>query len=79
VRFTLDLDLPDALCVELETEAKRCGMTTPKWAAEQIEAEIASRRLPYVDLGRNGGRPGPRMLRSHEETEMVLIEHRILS
>ena len=78
MRLTLDLDLPDALGVELETEAKRCGMTAPRWAAEQIEAEIASRRLPHVDVARYGGRPGQCKSRAHEETEMVLTEHRIL-
>jgi hypothetical protein len=69
VRLILDLGLPDALGVELETEAKRCGMSAPKWAAELIEAEVAVRRLPYVDAGRNGARM--------YEAESEIRKHRI--
>jgi hypothetical protein len=70
----LNIDLPDALRVELESTAKRCGIAPAMWAAQTLEAELASQRLPNVEMGRYGARPG----RVHEETEMVLTEHRIL-
>jgi hypothetical protein len=71
VRLILDLDLPDALGVELETAAKRCGIAPPMWAAQTIESELASQRLPKVAPGRYGAR----MIC---EGESVLTEHKIL-
>ena len=73
MRLTLDLDLPDALGVELETEAKRRGMTAQQWAEEIVEVNLASMRLPNVDVGRYGAR-----MYAEKETELVLTEHRIL-
>jgi hypothetical protein len=74
VRLTLDLELPDALSNDLHAEAKRRGMTAQQWAAEQLEVNLASTRLPYVDVGRYGAR-----MHAEKETEpLALIEHRIL-
>ena len=70
MRVVLDIELPDALGVELESAAKRCGIAPPMWAAQTIESELASQRLPHV----GAGRCGPRVY----ESESASVEHRIL-
>ena len=76
MRLILDLDLPDALGVELEHAAKRSGLAPEMWAGEQIESVLASQRLSHVPVGRYGGRHG--QCARETETEVVLTEHRIL-
>jgi hypothetical protein len=79
VRLTLDLDLPDALGVELETEAKRRGMTAQQWAEEIVEVNLASTRLPHVNLGRGTAQMcGTRSTGHEDETPLMLCEHRLL-
>lgn len=53
------ISLPDALFRELETasaQVREHGFGPAEWAAEIIEAEMASRRLPGVRLGTHGPR-----------------------
>ena len=79
MRLTLTLDFPDALSEDLHAEAKRRGMTAQQWAAEQIEAEIASRRLPHVNVGRGTAQMcGTRSTEDETERVLSLCEHRIL-
>jgi hypothetical protein len=56
VRVTLDLDLPDALQDELQLAAKTSGIPAHTWAAQALEAELASRRLPRVAEAPHGPR-----------------------
>jgi hypothetical protein len=56
MRVTLDLELPEALQDELQTAAKECGISGAAWAAQAIESELASRRLPRVTVGPYGAR-----------------------
>lgn len=70
MRITFDLELPDALAVELERAAKRCGLRPETWAGLTIEAELASQRLPKVPAGRCGARV--------YEAEPALVEHRVV-
>jgi hypothetical protein len=68
VRVTLDLELPDALESELQMAAKTSGIPAHAWAAQALEAELASRRLPRVAIAPHGARIGAREI---EEVEPV--------
>ena len=54
MRVTLEFELPDALNVELQVAAQTAEITVDRWAAQTIEAELATRRLDGVPLGRCG-------------------------
>lgn len=54
MQVNLKFQLPDALNAELQVAAETSRMTPSDWAAQLIEAELASRRLPHVEMGRLG-------------------------
>ena len=58
MRVTLDLDLPAPLHGELLEAAKEARCNLEVFAAECVEATLATRRLPGVTLGRLGARIG---------------------
>lgn len=60
MRVTLDMELPDALESELQMAAKTSGIPAHAWAAQALEAELASRRLPRVAIAPHGARIGTR-------------------
>ena len=64
----LDLDLPDALESELQMAARTSGIPAHAWAAQALEAELATRRLPRVAAAPHGARTG---MREIEEAEPV--------
>jgi hypothetical protein len=66
VRVTLDLDLPDALQDELQMAARTSGIPAHAWAAQALEAELASRRLPRVATAPHGARIGMREIEDVE-------------
>jgi hypothetical protein len=45
MRVDMSLEMPDALHTELELAAEACGMKPAAFAAQAIEATLASRRL----------------------------------
>jgi len=53
-RLTFDLDLPQELYADLITDCTNCSCSPKQWAAEAVEAAIASRRLPKVEVGTHG-------------------------
>ncbi len=60
----ITIELPESLYAELETVAKACeggnNFGPAQWASELVASELAARRLPNVEPGRNGGRaPSP--------------------
>jgi hypothetical protein len=73
-RVELIVTLPEEMIDELRLAARERSCSPRQFAIETLEVAMASRRLPKVDAGRYGARPG----QAHEETETVLIEHRIL-
>ena len=48
MRVDLRLDFPDELMAELESAAQTCGMRPAAFAAEAIEAALATRRLDRI-------------------------------
>jgi hypothetical protein len=70
----LIVELPAEMIDELRMAARERNCSPCVFAIETLHAAMASRRLPHVDAGRNGARPGQR---SHDEIA-VLTEHRIL-
>jgi hypothetical protein len=56
VRLILDLDLPAPLHGELLAAAKEAQVNPELFAAECVEATLASRRLPLVQSGVLGAR-----------------------
>jgi hypothetical protein len=66
VRVTLDLELPEALESELQMAAKKSGIPAHAWAAQALEAELASRRLPQVAAAPHGARIGTREIADAE-------------
>jgi hypothetical protein len=70
----LEIELPDAIGVELETAAKRCGIAPPMWAAQAIESELANQRLPKAAPGCCGARV-------HEASSEDLLQqtHRVVT
>ena len=71
----LIVTLPEEILDELREAARERSCSPRCFALETLHAALASRRLPKVDAGRYGARPG----RAHEdETELVLKTHRIL-
>lgn len=66
MRVTLNLELPDALENELQMAAKTSGIPAHAWAAQALEAELASRRLPQVAAAPHGARIGKREIADAE-------------
>ena len=66
MRMLLDLDLPDALQDELQMAAKTSGIPAHAWAAQALEAELATRRLPRVVTAPHGARIGMREIEDAE-------------
>lgn len=56
MRVILKMDIPDALGHELKAAARTSSMTIEGWAAQVVEAEIATRLLEDVAAGRCGPR-----------------------
>ena len=54
MRVDLSFELPDELDKELQAAAQKSGITPSKWSAMVIEAELATRRLDYIEPGRCG-------------------------
>lgn len=56
----ITIELSDALYAELKTAAKSCeggpNYRAENWASDLVASELAARRLPNVEQGRNGGR-----------------------
>jgi len=69
MRVTLNLDLPDALEHELQSAARTSGIPATTWAAQAIESELASRRLPRVHCGSHGPRIGMQESEADAEPE----------
>ncbi len=86
MRVSLDVVLPDALSVELESAAQACHMSVPEWIADVAHAELAARRLPRVfvpELTQGARTCGTsRGIRQHEgfedAAEAGLVTHKIL-
>lgn len=55
-RLALQLTLSPALAEDLRANAKLASMPVEAFAAEVIEAELAARRLPYVNEAAHGAR-----------------------
>jgi hypothetical protein len=56
VEFSFRLDLPNTLLNELQDAARESRCTPAVYAAETLEAALATRILPRVKEGRNGAR-----------------------
>jgi hypothetical protein len=74
VRVTLNLDIPDALESELQMAAKTSGIPADAWAAQALEAELASRRLPRMAIAPHGARIGTRVEEAEPEGYPVHLE-----
>jgi hypothetical protein len=81
MKLDFSLTLPEALYAQLIEDCQSCEVSPKQYAAEALETVLASRRLPKVELGRNGaftsGMCGAAR-HAGEDKEMVLTEHRIL-
>jgi hypothetical protein len=55
-RIDFSVELPEELSAELHESAKECGIAPTKFAAQAIEATLASRRLESAISGRCGPR-----------------------
>ena len=58
MRVTLEFELSPTLHAELQEAAKESRIGPSAWSAQVIEAELAARRLPHVELGRCGAQLG---------------------
>jgi len=56
MRVTFDLDLPDALALELQSACRDCGISPKLFAAQSVESVLAGRRLPHVRVSPLGAR-----------------------
>ena len=55
-RLQFEVELPDQLATELNEAANECSISREKFAAQAIEATLASRRLESAISGRCGPR-----------------------
>jgi hypothetical protein len=65
MRVDMSLEMPDALHTELELAAGACGMRPAAFAAQAIEATLATRRLDR--LTEPGRITSPRMTESRPD------------
>jgi hypothetical protein len=56
MQLTFSLSLPAALYAELIESCETCSCTPKEFAAQSLEAILASRRLPKIRAGRCGPR-----------------------
>jgi hypothetical protein len=56
VELSFSLTLPDELYRELIAGCRECSCSPKQFAAESLEAVLASRRLPGVAVGAHGAR-----------------------
>jgi hypothetical protein len=56
MRFDFSVDLPDPLASELKQAATERSMTPASFAAQTLEATLATRRLPTIKPGTHGAR-----------------------
>lgn len=62
----MELILPDELVAELQDAAKERNCSPLQFAQETVEAELATRRLSRVTVGRCGPRIGAPVIEEHE-------------
>lgn len=67
MQLSFSLTLPDALYRELMESCRTCSCSPKEFAAQSLEAVLASRRLPKIRAGRCGARFGPGVSREADE------------
>jgi hypothetical protein len=80
--MNFSLRVPDLLYRELIERCTECSILPKQFAAECIEAALAARRLPHVNVGTHGafssGFTGTHREADEDEDQDVEIEHKIL-
>ena len=80
--MNFSLRVPDLLYRELIERCTECSILPKQFAAECIEAALAARRLPHVNVGTHGAFSsvftGTHREADEDEDRDVEIEHKIL-